>query len=314
MLSGLKLSKSKKLLVGADTSDDAAVYQIIPGLALISTVDIISPVCNDPYLFGQIAAVNALSDVYAMGGSPILALNICAFPVSNIDKKDLSKILEGAASKVEEAGAVIGGGHSIKDQELKFGLSVIGTVHPLQFWRNNTPQVKDALILTKPLGTGVAITAYKKEHISEDKFEPILRSMATLNKYAAASLRDFDVHAVTDVTGFGLAGHGLGLAQSSDLALKIRLNLVPTFEVSIDYMNKGLRIGGTLGNEMSTLEKIKGLENIKNHPKDILFDPQTSGGLLVSLPSKQASEAVEALKKAGYAHTSVIGEVIKSKA
>lgn len=313
ILGNLKIKGHPNLLVDHSSSDDAAVYQISKDKALVTTVDVIAPVCDDPFVFGQVAAANALSDVYAMGGQPLVGLNICAFPMDVVSKETLSQILEGGLDKVHEAGAVIAGGHSIKNDELKFGVSVVGEVHPKKIWRNNTPQKGDSLILTKALGTGIAVFAFKKGDLDEKPFQSILKNMILLNKYAAEALFRFDVHAATDVTGFGLAGHGLEMATGSGMGLRIYFNELPHYKESLKFMKQGVRTGGTVTNELSTHDKIEGREKIDPYEKDLLFDPQTSGGLLVALKKSEAKDAVKALQDAGCTEAAIIGEVFESK-
>lgn len=291
------------------------MYQTSKDKALIATLDIITPVCDDPYRFGQIAAANALSDVYAMGGEPRIALNICCFPITVVDKHIFSQILEGGLSKIHEAGAFMAGGHSIKDTEIKYGISLVGEVHPEKIWKNNTPHKNDVLILTKPIGTGVGVSAFKKDKLSEKDFEPYLENMAQLNRYAYEVLKNFTVHAVTDVTGFGLAGHGFEMVGDNPFALHIELNKIPVYEKSLQFMKEGLRIGGTITNEFATHDKIdrSRVKPEMTWKKDILFDPQTSGGFLISTTEEEAQKILPKLHQAGYKSASIIGKVVARK-
>lgn len=298
------------LLVGTETSDDAAVYQISDTLALIQTLDFFTPVADDPYDFGQIAAANALSDVYAMGGEPKTALNIVAFP-KNMDTDILGEILKGGAEKVLEAGAVLAGGHTIQDDTPKYGLSVTGFVHPGRFWKNYGAQTGDALILTKPLGTGIVNTAIKAEMVSEEARKEALRSMKTLNKYASGILKDFHVHACTDVTGFGLGGHGTEMAMGSGKTLEIdthNLNILPDVQ---EYASMGLIPAGAYRNrEFAEKAGVKSCTELWR--EDVVFDPQTSGGLLVSIPESECAGVMEALKKLELP-CAVIGRVLDAQ-
>ena len=271
------------LLVGTETSDDAAVYKISDELAMIQTLDFFTPVADDPYDFGQIAAANALSDVYAMGGEPKTALNIVAFP-KEMDTEILGEILKGGADKVLEAGAVLAGGHTIQDDTPKYGLSVTGFVHPAKFWKNYGAQTGDKLILTKPLGTGIVNTAIKADLVSEEAREAALRSMKTLNKYAAEILKKYTIHACTDVTGFGLGGHGTEMAEGSQKT----------------YRNR--EFAGKAGYESSA----------ELWREDLVFDPQTSGGLLAAVPAEEAEKLLAELKGLDLP-CAVIGEVIDRK-
>ena len=221
---------SPELLVGTETADDAGVYQLRPDLAIVNTVDFFTPIVDDPYMFGQIAATNSLSDVYAMGGVPVTALNIVCFPKGKMDIQVLGEVLRGGADKVIESGCVIVGGHSIIDEEIKYGLSVTGTVHPDRILRNIGGREGDVLILTKPLGTGIATTALKRGNASEASIEQAVASMATLNKYAADVMKDYDVHACSDITGFGLLGHGLEMTSDGTVSIVFEAARLPVFQ------------------------------------------------------------------------------------
>ena len=310
-LSGIlcKLPKFQNpdLLVGTETSDDAAVYRISDELAIIQTLDFFTPVADDPYDFGQIAAANALSDVYAMGGEPKTALNIVAFP-KDMDTEILGEILKGGADKVMEAGAVLAGGHTIQDDTPKYGLSVTGFVHPDKFWKNYGAQTGDRLILTKALGTGIINTAIKADMASEGAREVALASMKTLNKGARDVLKKYHIHACTDVTGFGLGGHGTEMAEGSNKTLVIHTEQLPVLSNVEEYASMGLIPGGAYRNR-EFAGKTGYTSTAVLWKEDLVFDPQTSGGLLAAVPEEEADSIVKELKKAGLP-ASVIGEVI----
>ena len=310
-LSGIlcKLPKFQNpdLLVGTETSDDAAVYRISDELAIIQTLDFFTPVADDPYDFGQIAAANALSDVYAMGGEPKTALNIVAFP-KDMDTEILGEILKGGADKVMEAGAVLAGGHTIQDDTPKYGLSVTGFVHPDKFWKNYGALTGDRLILTKALGTGIINTAITADMASEGAREAALASMKTLNKGARDVLKKYHIHACTDVTGFGLGGHGTEMAESSNKTLVIHTEQLPVLSNVEEYASMGLIPGGAYRNR-EFAGKTGYTSTAVLWKEDLVFDPQTSGGLLAAVPEEEADSIVKELKKAGLP-ASVIGEVI----
>ena len=310
-LSGIlcKLPKFQNpdLLVGTETSDDAAVYRISDELAIIQTLDFFTPVADDPYDFGQIAAANALSDVYAMGGEPKTALNIVAFP-KDMDTEILGEILKGGADKVMEAGAVLAGGHTIQDDTPKYGLSVTGFVHPDKFWKNYGAQTGDRLILTKALGTGIINTAIKADMASEGAREAALASMKTLNKGARDVLKKYQIHACTDVTGFGLGGHGTEMAEGSNKTLVIHTEQLPVLPNVEEYASMGLIPGGAYRNR-EFAGKTGYTSTAVLWKEDLVFDPQTSGGLLAAVSEEEADSIVKELKKAGLP-ASVIGEII----
>ena len=294
------------LLVGTDTSDDAAVYRVSDDLALIQTLDFFTPVADDPYDFGQIAAANALSDVYAMGGVPKTALNIVAFP-KNMDVEILGEILRGGADKVMEAGAVLAGGHTIQDDTPKYGLSVTGFVNPKKFWKNYGAQTGDKLILTKPLGAGIINTAIKADLVSEEARTAVLASMKLLNRSACEVFREFEIHACTDITGFGLGGHATEMAAASDRTIVIDTEKLPLFPDVEMYASMGLIPGGAYRNrEYANKTGVKSSAVLWK--EDVVFDPQTSGGLLAAVPEKDVPYIMEELNAAGL-QAGVIGEV-----
>lgn len=294
------------LLVGTDTSDDAAVYKVSDDLAMIQTLDFFTPVADDPYDFGQIAAANALSDVYAMGGVPKTALNIVAFP-KNMDVEILGEILRGGADKVMEAGAVLAGGHTIQDDTPKYGLSVTGFVNPKKFWKNYGAQTGDKLILTKPLGAGIINTAIKADLVSEEARTAVLASMKLLNRSACEVFREFEIHACTDITGFGLGGHATEMAAASDRTIVIDTEKLPLFPDVEMYASMGLIPGGAYRNrEYANKTGVKSSAVLWK--EDVVFDPQTSGGLLAAVPEKDVPYIMEELNAAGL-QAGVIGEV-----
>jgi len=291
--------------VGADTADDAGVYLIDGETALILTVDFFTPIADDAYQFGQVAAANALSDVYAMGGRPIAALNVCCFPDGE-DKAVLREILKGGADKVAEAGAVIAGGHSVRDQDMKYGLAVVGLVHPDRVMTNAGARPGDKLVLTKPVGTGLLATARRKDAISEDEFRPALDNMLELNRAAAEAMVEVGANACTDVTGFGLIGHALEMAEASGAALAIDFASVPLLPLAMKCAEDGHVPGGTGKNREHFACKMEGAPS--EAESAALFDPQTSGGLLISAAPEQAGRIADRLGAA------IIGEVLAKPA
>ncbi len=300
------------LIVGFDTGDDAGVYRLTDDVALVQTVDYITPVVDDPYLYGQVAAANSLSDVYAMGGRPLTAMNLCNFPGRGIEKSDLRRILEGGYSKIREAGATLVGGHTVRDDELKYGLSVTGIIDPKRVLTNTAARPGDALVLTKPIGTGVIITGFRRGVASEETLRKAVDWMATLNKEACEAMLEYDPHACTDITGFGFSGHAVGIARGSNVRLRVRFEEIPKYEESLDLIGQGVATSVTASN----LQVVKGLLTFSGTFTEeetwLIVDPQTSGGLLVSLPPDDAKKLVERLRKAGNAAAAVIGEVVEA--
>jgi len=296
------------LLVGLDTSDDAGVYRLSDDLALVQTVDFFTPIVDDPYSFGQIAAANALSDIYAMGGKPLTVLNIVAFPITVLDKSILADILRGAADKVQEAGATLVGGHSIDDKEPKFGLAVTGLVHPDKVRTNAAAQAGDKLILTKPIGVGILTTSIKKDQLSPEETARLTSVMSTLNKKAAEIMSSYDVHGCTDVTGFGLLGHASEMAKGSNLGLIIRQDAVPLLPRVRELAEKGFVPGGTKNNFAHLEGSIIYPDEMDQISRYILCDAVTSGGLLISVSSEQSDQLLQELRDAGV-EAALIGEV-----
>lgn len=292
-MSKLPKFADEKLLVGTETSDDAAVYQISDELAMIQTVDFFTPIVDDPYTFGQIAAANSLSDIYAMGGEPKLALNIAAFP-SCLDVEILGEILRGGADKVMEAGAVLAGGHTITDDEPKYGLCVTGFADPKRLWKNYGAKTGDVLILTKPLGSGILNTAIKAQLASQEERTGAIAVMQTLNKYAADICRDYEIHCCTDVTGFGFGGHALEMAKGSRKTLVIDTKKLPLLAGAKEYAQMGLIPAGAYRNREFCREDVR-TETDQTWLEDVVYDPQTSGGLLLAAPRSQAQALLQAL-------------------
>jgi selenide,water dikinase len=273
------------ILVGFDTADDAGVYRISPDLAIVQTVDFFTPVVDDPYTFGAIAAANALSDVYAMGGRPLTALSILAWPGSG-DIQTLEQILKGGAEKIHEAGCVILGGHSVNDPEIKFGYAITGTVHPDKVKANTGARPGDVLMFTKKIGTGVISTALKKGIVKDHHVDGAITQMLMLNRAAAEALETLDVHGLTDVTGFGLFGHAREMALGSNVTLEIDSSLVRFLDGAIEYAEAGAFSGGLGNNREFVASCIEGSSPFD----DLFYDPQTSGGLLVSMPERDAAK------------------------
>ena len=295
----LPAAKDDRLMVGVETADDAAVYRVSDEVALIQTVDFFPPMVDDPFTFGQIAAANALSDVYAMGGEPRLALNVVAFP-NCLGAEVLGEILAGGASKVKEAGAVLAGGHSINDEEPKYGLCVSGFVKPDRIWKNGGARTGDVLLLTKPLGVGLINTAVKAGMASEEAERKAVESMSCLNKMAMEALRDVEVHSCTDVTGFGLTGHALETARASGKSLVIQTDKREVLPDALFYASMGLVPEGTYRNKAFNKKDVRLEEQVDETMEDLVFDPQTSGGLLVSLKREDAENVLVRLAEAGY--------------
>jgi selenide,water dikinase len=301
------------LLVGLDTSDDAGVYRLNDDLALVQTVDFFTPIVDDPYAFGQIAAANALSDIYAMGGKPLTVLNIVAFPISTLDKSILADILRGAGDKVQEAGATLVGGHSIDDKEPKFGLAVTGLVHPDKVRTNAGAKPGDKLILTKPIGVGIMTTSIKKDQLSAEETKRVTEVMSTLNKTAAEVMESYDVHACTDVTGFGLMGHALEMAKGSGTGITIFQSRVPVLPRVRELAEHGFVPGGTKNNFAHVEANITFPDSLDQIGRYILCDAVTSGGLLISVNPDQSEQLLDELQKAGV-EASLIGEVTAENA
>lgn len=299
--------EDKNLIVGIETSDDAAVYKLNDETAIIQTLDFFTPVVDDPYIFGQIAAANSLSDVYAMGGKPTVALNIVCFP-SCLHIDILGEILKGGADKVIEAGAVVIGGHTVDDNEPKYGLSVMGVVHPSKVLKNYGSKTGDVVIITKPLGTGIINTAIKGEIASKEAYNKAIKIMATLNKYAAEIIVKYEITACTDITGFGLMGHAYEMASSSDITLRLFQDKIPYIDEAREYAQMGLVPAGSYSNRQYIEDKYE-FKDTPEWMKDILFDPQTSGGLLITCSKEESEKIMSELSKLELP-SAIIGEAI----
>lgn len=299
--------EDKNLIVGIETSDDAAVYKLTEDIAVIQTLDFFTPVVDDPYTYGAIAAANSLSDVYAMGGKPTVALNIVCFP-NCLNIEVLGEILKGGADKVIEAGAVVIGGHTVEDDEPKYGLSVMGMVHPQKVLKNYGSVVGDVLILTKPIGTGIITTAIKAEMASKDVYNEAVKVMSTLNKYSGEIIAEHSVTACTDITGFGIMGHGFEMASASEVTFKLYKDKLPLINGVKEYAQMGLIPAGCYNNKKYLQGKYE-LKNIEPWLEDVLFDPQTSGGLLISISSSEGKALMEKLSKLEIP-SQIIGEVV----
>ena len=312
-MSGLNIPKDPRVLVGLDTSDDAGVYLLDQKTALVQTVDFFTPIVDDPFTFGQIAVVNALSDVYAMGGKPLTALNLVAFPIKALPASILLEILRGGLSKMIEAEVALIGGHTVEDPEIKYGLAVTGTVDPDRILSNAKAKPGDRVVLTKPLGTGVISTALKGEMASQDAVEKMVECMVTLNRKASESMQAFGAHACTDITGFGFIGHALEMAAASQVGLVIRSERIPFLPKALEYARMGLLPGGAYSNRDFFSCKVEVDPAVSPILVDLLYDPQTSGGLFVSLPPERAEKMIEALRKEGHADASIVGEVDEAR-
>ena len=308
VLAALKLPTSDNLLIGLDVSDDAAVYQISDDLALVQTVDFFPPIIDDAYTYGAIAAANALSDIYAMGGRPTLALAIAAFP-DDLPHEIMTAILQGGADKVAEAGAVIGGGHTVVDNEPKYGLCVTGLVAPSKLTPKANAQVGDLLLLTKPLGTGIITTAIKRGLGTQAHLDAAVASMLRLNRRAAELAQSVTVHSATDITGFGLLGHAAEIARNSGVGLQINVGAVPLLPGALEYAANGIAPGGLLRNQQFLAGDVRTTTSIDSGHELLLYDPQTSGGLLFVLPPAEAATLQMRFAEAGESCWQ-IGEVI----
>ena len=293
-----------------ESLDNAGVYKLTEELAIIQTVDFFTPIVDDAYMFGQIAVANALSDVYTMGGKPLTAMNIVCFPIESMDISVLKDILRGGIDKMAEAKVILVGGHSINDTELKYGLSVTGTVHPERLVTNGSARKGDLLILTKPLGTGIINTAIKAGSADKKSIARVTKCMATLNDKASELMQEIGVHACTDITGFGFLGHTVQLAQNSKIGININVAAVPFFPEVGEFARQGLCPAGLHRNREFYSPCVKIASEIPVHIQDTLFDPQTSGGLLISLEARKAAMLIDRLKQSGVEDATIVGEVV----
>lgn len=295
-------------MAGFEKYEDAAVYQLSENRALIFTLDVITPIVDDPYTFGQIAAANALSDIFAMGGNPLMALNIVAFPGNRLD--DLELVLKGGADKVAEAGAILVGGHTIKDKEPKYGLAVVGLIHPQDIIYNDTIQEEDLLILTKSLGTGILSTALKGDVAEPATVKEATFWMTKLNQLSEKLLK-LSIHGLTDVTGFGLIGHLSEMLTKNNLGAELWVNDIPVIDGLDKYISLGMIPGGTLKNKEIYSCSVEKKQDISSEQEIVLYDAQTSGGLLLSISPEQAEKAKELLFQQGFTLSQIIGKIIK---
>lgn len=294
--------------MGTETSDDAGVY-LLGDRALVATADFITPVCDDPRRYGRVAAANALSDVYAMGGKPLFALNLCCFPEADAPEGVLAAVLAGAAEALKECHAALLGGHSIRDTELKFGLAVVGEADPHRILTNTGAEAGDRLILTKPLGTGVLLNAFKFSKLDEEGLEPALVEMERLNWMASRLALEHYAHAATDVTGFALVGHGLEMARGSGVVLEVTMDRLPVYEPFFPLAKKGISTGCTDHNKVAAKGMFEDRVSLDRYQMELLFDPQTSGGLLLSVPPEAADALLASLLASGH-QAAEIGRVL----
>ncbi len=309
VLRRLPPSRDANLLVGIHTNDDAGVYRIDEHLALVNTVDFFPPIVDDPYDFGRIAAANALSDVYAMGGRPLTAMNLVAFPKSGLALDVLHEILRGGADKLAEAGVALVGGHSVNDPEPKYGLAVTGLVDPARVVTNAGARPGDALVLTKPIGVGIIATAYKQDLVDARTVETAVDSMVRLNRRAAELMVEAGAHACTDITGYGLLGHALEMASASGVALRIAHRRVPHLPAALALKDRSVSSGGLSSNRRAFSGRMHFDAAVPETWRDLLFDAETSGGLLIALPEAAATQVVERLAAEGHVGVAVIGRV-----
>ena len=307
----LNNDSDENLLVGISTSDDASVYKITDDIALVQTLDFFTPVVDDPYEYGQIAAANSLSDVYAMGGEPKLALNITCFP-EDLPKDIIKNILKGGHDKVREANAMIIGGHTVEDKEPKYGLSVTGFIHPKDVVTNCNAKPGDALILTKPLGLGILNTGIKAGIVSEEGYITAVRVMTELNKFSKDAMMKVGVNSCTDITGFGLLGHAFEMAQGSNVTIKFNSGSIPIIEEALSLAKMGIIPGGAYKNMEYIKDFVKISESVPQEIADCIFDPQTSGGLLISLEKEKSELLLNELKNSSTPYA-VIGEVLEKQ-
>lgn len=298
------------MLTGYEHAEDAGVYKISDDLALVQTLDFFTPTVDDPYTFGQIAATNALNDIYAMGGKPLTAMNIVCFPIKTMDKSVLREVLRGGLNKMHEAGVLLMGGHSVEDNEIKYGLSVTGTIHPDKVLYNRGARPGDKLILTKPLGTGIVSTALKAGVVKESLLAEAISCMTELNKKASElMLAAGDVHSCTDITGFGFLGHACETIEDSDVGLRIFSSAIPILEGVRELVETGYVPGGLYRNRDFRIAQVEKALSCPDWIFDVCFDPQTAGGLFFSLPAAKAQSLVETMRAAGITNATIVGDV-----
>ncbi len=292
-----------------ERGDDAGVYKLREDLAIIQTLDFFTPIVDDPYTFGQIAVANSLSDVYAMGGKPVVAMNIICFPINKMDISILQDVLKGGLAKMREAEVLLVGGHSVEDDELKYGLSVTGIVHPEKVWGNQGAIAGDRIVLTKALGSGIISTALKGKAVEQGLVDKCIKVMTSLNKRASELMKAVDIHACTDITGFGLLGHICEMIEGSDVGMVIDSSAVPYFHEVKELVEMGMVAGGLHRNKKFRMHMVDVAPHVPDYVTDVFFDPQTSGGLLFSLPEDQAEDIVKKMHAEGIEDAAIVGEV-----
>ncbi len=306
----MNLGSDPDLLVGISTGDDAGVYRLTDDLAIVNTVDFFTPVVDDPFTYGQIAAANALSDVYAMGGVPKTALNLVCWPQSGLPAEMLHEILRGGAEKAREAGVVIVGGHSVADEEVKYGMAVTGVIDPRRIIRNVGARAGDSLVLTKPLGTGILMTAFKRDQLPPDQYAAAIKTMMELNAASARAMLKYEVHTATDITGFGLAGHSMQMAEGSGVTLRFEESDLPLLPGALEWCRAGMIPGGGKRNREYYGPRVKIADEIADELAELMFDPQTSGGLLIALPAAHAVKLLADLQAEGNLEAEIIGHAV----
>jgi selenide,water dikinase len=308
LFSKLDIRRNSNLLVGIETNDDAAVYKLTDDTALVVTADFITPLIDDPYLYGQIAAANSISDVYAMGGRPITVLNLCMFPVK-AGADVLAEVLRGGLDKTHESGAILVGGHTVKDDEMKYGLSVNGIVNPRHYTPNSGARQGDVFILTKPVGSGVYVWAHRNKTLSTEEFLPVARKLAELNKVACETMMEFDARGATDITGFGLGGHAFGMAKASKLGIRFFYDRIPKFPRALELIDAG----GTTGLTSANMKLLEGSLEFQGPftptEQALIWDPQTSGGLFFGIQKKDVDACLKKLDERGVSDARIVGEV-----
>lgn len=310
MLARLDLGIHPEVLVGIATGDDAGVYLLREDLAIVNTVDFFTPVVDDPFTYGQIAAANALSDIYAMGGTPKTALNIVCWPQTGLPGEMLAEILRGGSEKAREAGVAIVGGHSVADEEVKYGMAVTGVIDPRRIVRNVGARPGDALLLSKPLGTGVLMTALKRGKLPDDQYAAAVRWMCELNAATALAMLKYEVHAATDITGFGLIGHASKMGEGSGVTLRIEESDLPLMAGALECCRAGMIPGGGQRNREFYAPHVRISDEVADEIGDLVFDPQTSGGLFIALPENDAMSLLADLQAAGNTEATIVGRVV----
>jgi selenide,water dikinase len=310
VLSRLDLGSYPEVLVGIATGDDAGVYLVREDLAIVNTVDFFTPVVDDPFTYGQIAAANALSDIYAMGGTPKTALNIVCWPQTGLPGEMLGEILRGGSEKAREAGVAIVGGHSVADEEVKYGMAVTGVIDPRRIIRNVGARAGDALLLSKPIGTGVLMTALKRGKLPDDQYAAAVRWMCELNAATAGAMLKYEVHAATDITGFGLIGHASKMAEGSSVTLRIEESDLPLMAGALECCRAGMIPGGGKRNREFYGPRVRISDEVADEIGELVFDPQTSGGLFIALPENDAMKLLVDLQTAGNTDAAIVGRVV----